>query len=154
VVASVHALLFEIIRSCACRSASPRKIRPLPVVGLNILGAAPVLLISIPVANVEPTEVEFELNEFACNPPVNVEVELLCTVRKPVVVAPPLIVRPPACKPLPIVEEAEESRPLKKYESPVDVAERKSSVAKCEVEEAKIPCWAKSTDVVAEVVVP
>ena len=39
----------------------------------------------------------------------------------PVVVAPPLMVRPPACAPLPMVLDAEETKPAK-VESPVTVS--------------------------------
>ena len=68
-------------------------------------------------------------------------------------VARPEVVRVPNCAPptalkMPaMVVEPIESRL-------VVVAETKSAPVKCEVEEAKIPCWAKRTDVVADVVVP
>jgi hypothetical protein len=41
-----------------------------------------------------------------------VEVALPCTRRLPVVVAPPAIVRPPLCVPLPIVDEAFTKNPI------------------------------------------
>jgi len=47
----------------------------------------------------------------AARPAAKVEVELPCTVRKPVVVAPPEIVRPVVWAPPPIVEDAFAIRP-------------------------------------------
>ena len=72
----------------------------------------------------------------------------------PVVVAPPEMVRPVAWPPAPIVVEAEEMRPPRKYERPVEVAPVKSIAVKCEVEEAKMPLCAQRAEVVAAAMTP
>ena len=50
-------------------------------------------------------------NRVRLTPLVNVDVPLPCTMRLPVVVAPPKMVRPPACVPDPMVDEARERSP-------------------------------------------
>src|ERR1700749_2734485 len=52
-------------------------------------------------------------------PLAKVEVAVPSTERNPVVVAPPLMVSPPFCAPLPIVEDARESRPPLSVERPL-----------------------------------
>ncbi len=64
-------------------------------------------------------------------------------------VAPPEIVRPPICVPLPIVDDACERRPAIKV-----VVDAKSAPAKWLVEEAKMPLIANSGEVVAAERVP
>src|SRR3989344_4972831 len=60
----------------------------------------------MPLAKVEEAEDEVTLSAVACRPPENVDVAVLNTFRKPVVVAPPLMVRPVACVPAPMVDDA------------------------------------------------
>ena len=64
--------------------------------------------------NLKPESVEdaVVLSADADIPLVKVEVAAPCTVRKPVVVAPPKVVRPFAWVPEPMVEEANAVRPL------------------------------------------
>jgi len=77
----------------------------------------------------------------------------------PVVVAPPLIVSPPFCAPLPIVEVPIASKlasvvvPLT-ANVPVEVALEKSTLVKCEVEEALSPFWNQKVDEEAALVAP
>ena len=68
----------------------------------------------MPLANVEDAVAEVMLRTLAARPPVNVDVPVPCTVRNPVVVAPPKIVRPVDCVPPPIVEDAVASRLVRK----------------------------------------
>lgn len=91
------------------------KVRPVrsPVLEMEKrVEETPVLLVEAMAKRLESTEVEA-----ACTPNVAKTGVLDPTVREPrakvlpVVVAPPEIVRPPACVPLPMVEEAETMTP-------------------------------------------
>ena len=62
----------------------------------------------MPFANVDEADAPVMFRYVEEIPLVNVEVALPCTMRVPVVVAPPKIVRPVVVEPPPIVEEARE----------------------------------------------
>src|SRR5665213_1278315 len=72
-----------------------------------------------PLLAVDDAADDVRLRVVACRPDEKVEVALPCTVRKPVVVAPPEMVSPVACPPAPTVEEASARNPPVSMESPV-----------------------------------